>query len=103
MSETIETLPSGARQSATGTRYDLMPAHAVRAVAEVLDRGARKYGVNNWVPIPVDSHLNHAVNHVYLWLAGDRSEDHLTHAACRLLMAKERATLDASWSEKEAT
>lgn len=100
MSDAVETLPNGARQSAVDERFDLFPPHALLAVAAVLSRGAEKYGEGNWIGLPVHSHLNHAVRHVYQWLSGDRSEEHLSHAACRLLMAVERQRLDDSWSEK---
>jgi hypothetical protein len=81
------TNAAGAKQSATLYRCDLLPPHAILAVAWVLDNGARKYGPNNWHGIPVADHLNHALTHVFAWLAGDTQDSHLEHAACRVLMA----------------
>lgn len=50
--------------------------------------GAEKYGTNNWEKgFPVNCILNHALAHILNHLAGDRSEDHLGHAAANLLMA----------------
>jgi hypothetical protein len=50
--------------------------------------GAAKYGDGNWERgFPVNDILNHAIRHVYLHLSGDRTEDHLSHAAANLLMA----------------
>jgi hypothetical protein len=70
---------------------DLMPPRATLAVAGVLAEGAPKYGEWNWLGIPTADHLNHALVHVYAHLAGDAQDDHLGHAACRLLMALEIA------------
>jgi hypothetical protein len=81
---------AGAKQSATLYRADLLPAAATLAVAGVLKHGADKYGDNNWRGIPVDDHLNHAMVHVFAYLAGDKQDDHLEHAACRMLMALEK-------------
>lgn len=77
----------GAKQSASPYRCDLLPARAALAVAAVLRHGADKYGDNNWRGIPVADHLNHALTHLFAHLAGDEQDDHLEHAACRLLMA----------------
>jgi hypothetical protein len=50
--------------------------------------GAEKYGEWNWQKgFPVNDILNHALAHIFNHLAGDRSEDHLGHAAANLLMA----------------
>jgi hypothetical protein len=50
--------------------------------------GAEKYGEYNWQKgFPVNDILNHAIAHVYKHLSGDRTEDHLGHAAAGLLMA----------------
>lgn len=60
----------------------------MRRVAEAMAHGASKYGEGNWtLGMPVKFLLNHALAHVYNWLDGDRSEDHLGHAAANLLMA----------------
>lgn len=83
------TNAAGAKQSAVAYRVDLLPPRAILAVAAVLHAGATKYGTDNWRGIPIADHLNHAMTHVFAWLAGDRSDDHLSHAACRLLMAME--------------
>lgn len=85
----LETNEAGGKQSKIPARCDLLPPLATLAVAQVLHGGAEKYGVNNWHSIPVESHLNHALVHVFAYLAGDRQDLHLDHAACRLLMALE--------------
>src|SRR4051812_9165295 len=77
----------GGKQSHAPYRCDLLPPLAVLAVAKVLAHGAAKYGPHNWHAIPVADHINHAMTHVYAWLAGDKSDDHLGHAACRIVMA----------------
>lgn len=86
----ITTNASGAKQSATPYRLDLIPPLALLDVAAVLKLGADKYGVDNWRGIPVEDHLNHALVHIYAFLSGDTQDNHLGHAACRLLMAKEQ-------------
>jgi hypothetical protein len=83
------TNSSGGKQSASPYRCDLLPARAVMAIAEVLKHGADKYGDNNWRKIPVADHLNHALAHAFAYIAGDGQDDHLSHAACRLLFALE--------------
>jgi hypothetical protein len=60
-------------------------------VAQVLHLGAVKYGENNWRGIPVSDHLNHALIHIYAYLSGDTQDNHLGHAACRMMMAHEQA------------
>jgi hypothetical protein len=86
-------------QSDIGVRYDLLPPNALEALGKLAHEGAEKYGKeqanglksswDNLKAIPIDSHVNHAVNHIVKWLIGDESEDHLTHAAFRLMVAKE--------------
>ena len=85
-SETV-TNSRGAKQSKLPVRYDLIPPSSIAKVAEVLAEGERKYGQGNWQLIDTSDHLNHALNHIYLFLNSDNSEDHLSHAACRLLFA----------------
>jgi hypothetical protein len=81
------TNAAGGKQSKTRYRCDLLPGRAVLAVAEVLSAGAEKYGPDNWRLIPVRDHVNHALTHLLAFVAGDRSDDHLSHAACRVLFA----------------
>jgi hypothetical protein len=65
-----------------------VPATGVRRVAEAMAEGASKYGENNWEKgMPVKYLLNHAIAHIYQFIDGDRSEDHLGHAAANMLMA----------------
>jgi hypothetical protein len=66
-----------------------MPPAAFLAVAGVLKAGSEKYGDRNWRLITVREHLNHALTHAYRYLSGDTAEPHLSHAACRLMMALE--------------
>ena len=62
--------------------------------------GASKYGEGNWTKgMPLSHLLNHALAHIYEWLDGDRSEDHLGHAAANMLMA---CHSDEKWPEINA-
>lgn len=73
---------------AEATRYDLISPIGLRAVAEACAEGAKKYGDFNWERgMPANDLLNHALRHVYMFLGGDRSEDHLGHAAWGLMAA----------------
>lgn len=85
------TLPNGARQSDSPGRADLLPPLSLLEIAKVLKYGAEKYEPNNWRGIPLEDHLNHVLIHLLAYLAGDRSDDHLGHAACRMLFAHETA------------
>lgn len=88
--EEVEVNELGGKQSKTKCRFDLLPPVAMFKVTEVLQQGAAKYGEDeNWRHIPIKDHLNHALNHIFGWLGGDNSEDHLSHALCRLMFACE--------------
>jgi len=70
-----------------------MPTRAIFAVAQVAKYGAEKYGETrtnrNYTKIPTDEHINHCIQHLYAYLAGDTSDDHLGHAVVRAMFAYE--------------
>jgi len=69
-------------------RYDLVSPIGLREVARACAEGAEKYSDFNWEKgMPVHDLLNHAIAHIYQFLAGDRSEPHLGHAGWNLLAA----------------
>ena len=71
---------------ANGERWDLITPIGLRRLAETCAEGAAKYGDYNWQKgIPASVMINHAIRHIYLYLAGDRGEDHLAHASWNLL------------------
>ena len=81
---------TGAQRSADAehVRYDLISPVGLAAVARACAEGAVKYSDYNWEKgMPARDVLNHAVRHIYMFLSGDRSEDHLGHAAWNLLAA----------------
>lgn len=70
------------------TRYDLISPIGLQALAKTYAEGAEKFGFFNWEQgMPVVDLLNHAIAHIYNFLGGDRTEDHLAHAAWNLLGA----------------
>lgn len=81
----------GGKQSSSPYRCDLLPAAASLHIASILKGGAEKYGDNNWRKIESISHVNHALVHIFSHLHGDTQDDHLGHAACRMVMALEAA------------
>jgi hypothetical protein len=81
-------------------RFDLIHPIALIALARTYAEGAAKYGDDNYLRgMPVHDLLNHAIRHIYLHLAGDRTEPHLPHAAWGLMSA---IVSDAIWPELNA-
>jgi hypothetical protein len=81
---------TGAIRSADAAveRWDLISPIGLARVAQTAAEGAAKYGDFNWERgMPAHDLLNHALRHIYRFLAGDRDEDHLGHAAWGLLAA----------------
>jgi hypothetical protein len=90
MSNDRHEYDTGAVRSADcdDVRYDLISPIGLRALARTYAEGAKKFGAGNWENgMPVTDMLNHAIAHVYNFLGGDRSEDHLAHATWNLLGA----------------
>jgi hypothetical protein len=88
--ENLEHFASGAKRSGDckTERWDLISPLALRRLAAVYDEGAKKYGEKNWeLGMGIGGLLNHAIRHCYLYLGGDDSEDHLSHALWNLAAA----------------
>lgn len=83
----------GAKQSDSIFRCDLLPPHFVLRISEVLKKGA-KYGEWNWLGIPANEHLNHALAHIFAHIAGDKSEDHVGNAGTRIAFWIDRLIRD---------
>jgi hypothetical protein len=68
--------------------FELIPYAGMEAVARAYHEGSIKYDAYNWEKgMTVLSLLNHGIRHIYLWLDGDRTEDHLGHAMWNVLAA----------------
>lgn len=91
---------NGVRQSfATGAvrdtrkgkgRYDLFPVHAMKRLAIVYEKGAEKYGENNWQKgMPYSRFVDSALRHIYCYLEGKQEEDHIAMAAWNLMAVME--------------
>jgi len=82
---------NGGKQSDTPYGFHLLPCSALFDAARVAKYGADKYGETfdkrNYTKIDTVEHLNHAVQHIYAFLAGDTQDDHLGHAIVRLMFA----------------
>jgi hypothetical protein len=85
-SETV-TNEKGGKQSRLDYRFDLIDARVMFELAKVMHEGAKKYEKDNWRKISVDDHLNHAQSHIWAYQAGDKQDNHLSHAFTRLMMA----------------
>ena len=83
----FEVHQTGAIRScdADDVRFDLVPQIMLERVAKVMAKGAIKYGEYNWTKgFKWSSVLNHLARHLYLYLIGDTTEDHLAHMVCNL-------------------
>lgn len=88
LAEAFITRDSGERQQfPTGSvrdtregkgRFDLIPSMPLRRLAQLYERGAKKYGDSNWQKgQPLSRYMDSAFRHLADFLDGDHVEDHL--------------------------
>lgn len=85
-----ENFESGAKRGdRTGKgRYDLIPEEGLKRLAKVYEEGAVKYGDSNWKKgYNISRTLDSAIRHLYNYMGGDNSEDHLAQACWNLMAA----------------
>jgi hypothetical protein len=99
---TFETKDSGKREEfSTGMvrdtqddkpRYDLIDRPFLKRWAELMARGAKKYGENNWKKAATEAEFARfrasAIRHLFQWLEDDSSEDHAAAVAFNLAGAE---------------
>ena len=82
-------------------RYDLLDLPMLRRWAELMTRGAIKYGENNWKLASTTEELDRfkasLLRHVFQYLEGDRTED---HAAAILFNVAGAEMVESKLSEK---
>jgi len=73
-------------------RYDLIDGAFLKRWAELMARGAKKYGENNWRKAATEDELTRfkasAIRHLFQYLDGDSSEDHAVAVAFNLAGAE---------------
>lgn len=83
-----EVVPGGANREPS----TLEPANwfsidyeTARAIAETAHEGDTRYGIENWSKgIPASNLINHALEHIFKALSGDRGQNHIAHAIWNL-------------------
>lgn len=103
----------GVRQFATGAqrdnadgkeRFDLLPISALARIAGHYEKGAKKYGENNWRKgIPRQEFLKSGLRHLFKLLRGDKDEDHAAAVAWNILcfIETEELGLDVQTEEQK--
>jgi pyrimidine deaminase RibD-like protein len=88
-------------------RYDLVPPSAIKAMADVLTFGARKYKPNNWQNCKEpERYLAAMYRHLEAWRQGeindqDSGMSHLAHAMTNLAFMLELGYNPTNWVDKD--
>lgn len=89
-----EEFPTGMKRDTQDDkpRYDLLDRPFLKRWAELMARGAKKYGENNWRKAATEEELTRfkasAIRHLFQYLEGDKSEDHCVAVAFNLAGAE---------------
>jgi len=67
--------------------------HAALAFAATMQEGAETHEEDAWLAESVKFHITHAEQHLAKYMLGDTSEEHLSHAMTRLILARQQAGL----------
>lgn len=71
-------------------RFDLIPPHALKRLADVYMRGANKYSEWNWFTgIPFQRCIASAMRHIESFRRGETDEDHLAQSVFNLMAIME--------------
>lgn len=83
ISSNVEPEAGSSYRVPIGTRFDLIPPLALRRLADVYGEGAVKYGESEYLNrvLKASNVINHMVNHLLLFMVGDKKEDHAAKVA----------------------
>ena len=98
---TFKKLGTEERVFSTGAQRDMsngkgafhwMPWTALFLVSRIYENGNKQRGIRNWEKgMPISEYLNSANRHLVKYLAGERSEPHLSQAIWNMLNALQTA------------
>lgn len=94
---------NGGKQSATPYAFHLIDPLAMFKLAEVFAYGATRYKRDNWRYLEVEEHLNHALQHIFAYMAGDTQDEHLEHAMWRLHAAVAVKEQGGAWRKEDGS